>query len=162
MNWDWAIPPGFNILGFGGKGDGTTDNTAAFNSAAALLPSGGNLYFHPGKFKFNSSPSYTYSGSKSSLTIVGAGADDTTLFFPSGDGITLNASSAGHTFHFRDLTLTTGSAGSGSAIVANNSVLLGAFGQNDITRVTIRGDDGYSITDYWSNGIVINGFSNVN
>lgn len=43
-----ASPDALNILDFGGKADGSTDNTAALTAALAALPSTGGTIFFPG------------------------------------------------------------------------------------------------------------------
>jgi len=56
----------------GGKGDGTTDNTAAFNAALALLaPTGGTLFFPPGIYRINGATDPVPGG----IWLVGTGYD---------------------------------------------------------------------------------------
>jgi hypothetical protein len=56
LNATYATFLNFTDPRIGGKGDGTTDNTAAFNAALALLaPTGGTLFFPPGIYLMNGS-----------------------------------------------------------------------------------------------------------
>lgn len=56
----------------GGKGDGVTDNTAAFNAALALLaPTGGKLFFPPGVYVINGVTNAVPGG----IWLVGTGFD---------------------------------------------------------------------------------------
>lgn len=148
-----------SITYFGGVGDGVTDNTAALNAAlASLSGNGGSVYFPPGNFKFLTAISYTVASIPGSVTFKGAGADVTTLFFPSTNGIIIDLSSPYQTFHVRDLTFASGtSSGLLSGLIINQSSPEGAFFQSDVTGVNFRanipGGTG------WGNGFVSNGAS---
>jgi hypothetical protein len=150
-----------NIAWAGGKpsASGAT-NVTAFNNALAALPTGGGIIvFGPGKYTFTSAFTYNYPSGKFAVTLAGAGADVTILYWAALNGITLNASNAFHSVHIRDLTLSTGSAGGYNALTLNNSVLEGPVAQSDIENVTIRGDDGGQQADYWTIGINLTGWS---
>jgi hypothetical protein len=153
-----------NIAWAGGTpaATGTTNATALNNALAALPGGGGNIVFGPGKYTFASSITYNYPSGKFAVALVGAGADVTILYWAAHTGITLNASNAFHSVHVRDLTFSTGSAGTYSALALNNSVLEGTYGQSDIENVTFRGDDGGQATDYWAFGVIVTGWSNFN
>jgi hypothetical protein len=150
-----------NILWFGGFSSGSSDNTSALNSALAALPSGGGeIFFPPGKYQFDNMITYTIPSGPFSVSFVGAGADVTTLYWPSTSGITVNASSPSHSVHFRDLSITTGTAGGNYGIQLNNSVPLGNFAQSDLVRMTFRGD--YSGSDcYWTYAVAVSGLCNI-
>jgi hypothetical protein len=67
--------------------------------------------------------------------------------------------------HIRDLSFTTGTTNGGNALTLNlaTSVASPAYTANsDVYNVTIRGDDGYSQTDFWSTELSIQNVSNVN
>src|ERR1700733_14941909 len=81
-----------SITSNGGNGNGTADNVAAFNATLALLPAqGGCISFPAGKYRFASALTVNFPSGIYSLTIVGVGSDNTTLYFPVSDGITVNA-----------------------------------------------------------------------
>jgi len=152
---------------YGGIGNGIADNTATLNAAVAALPaSGGCIAFPPGKYRFNSALSYTPSNAIYSLTLVGAGANNTTLYWPGTNGITLNYTGIQQTIHVRDLTFSTGdSTGSYVGLTLKNSNAIGISYFSDITRTNFRGDDGgaqVSGSDYWGVGVNVLAQSNIN
>jgi len=147
---------------FGSVGDGVTDNTAAFNAAVAALPgTNGCIEFPAGKFRFNSAISYTLPNSLASIAIKGQGADNTILFWPNASGgLTINYTNALNTAHIWDLSLTTGQAGGGTGLAFTSTAH--TQGISDIYRVTLRGDDGINVTDYWNIGVFSHYVSNLN
>lgn len=154
-----------NIEAYGG-GTAVADNSLAYTTAlAALTGSGGNIYFPPGKYNFNSSAAFNYPAGIFSVGLVGAGQDATILAWANQTGgLVFNYSGANSSFHIRDLSLTTKTTGGGSALVLNNAsanVNPAVTAATDIYRTTIRGDDGYSVTDYWSVGVNIANVSNI-
>ena len=74
------IADNFNVKESGAKGDGVTDDTVAIqsvmNPAAALNPSGGTIFFPPGKYPVNQSlyinqpGSYLFLGSGRNATLI--------------------------------------------------------------------------------------------
>jgi hypothetical protein len=171
-NTTMAKPPAIagncqNILTYGGSGNGVTANDTALTALLAAEPAGQKCaYFPPGKFVFASPVSYTMVNTIESVSIVGAGADKTELTWPSGNGITLNYIGPYNSAHVRDMTLSTGAIGGGTALNLNQTAASIPNPANtalsDVTGVTVRGADGYVATDYWGNGIAVNGVSNVN
>lgn len=156
-----------NILSYGGAGDGVTANDSALAALLAAEPAGNKCaYFPPGKFKFASPVSYTMVNSIESVSIVGAGSDKTELTWASGNGITLNYIGPYNSAHVRDLTLTTGSVGGGTALNLNQTAASIPNPANtalsDVIGVVVRGADGYVVSDYWSTGINVFGVSNIN
>jgi hypothetical protein len=165
-------------------GDGVTDNTAKFNALVAQLinpvagkspqpgPSGWCISFPAGKYLFKSAPAaINYPTAIYSVTIAGAGADNTTLFFsgPNGqgsNGITVNAQDTGtqalQSIHVRDLTFTTAVAGGYSALILAKTGSQGTFAQSDIVRTTFRGDDGGALAYYWAAAVNVSGLSDIN
>jgi hypothetical protein len=151
---------------FGGVGDNTTDNTTPFNNAlAALTGTGGCIFFPPGKYKFVSAINYSLPAGIFSVGIVGGGQDNTILTWPAASGgLTFNYSGIGSSVHLRDLSLTTGTTAGGNAVTLNLATSIGnpgAGATSDIYRVTMRGDDGYRLTDYWTTGLAIANVSGV-
>lgn len=153
-----------SITSYGGNGNGTTNNSPALAAAFAALPAhGGCIAFPAGRYLFSTTVTLTYPATAIySVTLVGAGADATTLYWPASDGITINATGPQNTAHVHDLTFSTGSAGGYTGLTINNSSPLGTIFLSDVFRSTFRGDDGGQLTDYWSNGIYVAGQSNIN
>jgi hypothetical protein len=156
-----------SILDYGGDATGTNDNSTAF-AAALAAGIGGHpaIYFPPGIYKFSGNIAYTLPNSTASVSIFGAGADVTQLFWPAGGGMTLTEISQFNSIHVRDLSFLTGTTATGTAlnIVQSQATVTNPAltAPSDITNVVIRGFDGYQQTDYWATGIVINGASNFN
>jgi hypothetical protein len=151
---------------FAGNGNGVTDNTATLNSAlAALSGTGGCIFFTPGKYRFNSGISYSLPAGIFSVTLVGGGQDNTILYWPNASGgITFNYAGISSSVHVRDLSLTTGTTNGGSAVTLNLSTSVAnpaVTAISDFYRVTMRGDDGYVVTDYWTNCVNVANVSNI-
>jgi hypothetical protein len=147
--WLAAFPAaGMDVREFGAS-ETVSDNTSAVN--AALATGTKSILFPSGTFNFSAGLSYTFSANLRGLTILGAGQDLTVLHFPSvvGAALTITKNQFSQSVHIRDLTMTTGQVAADvgihvnqTKIVTSSSVQSG-YSQNDITRVTMRGDDGY-------------------
>jgi hypothetical protein len=152
-----------DIAAFGGS-PANVDNRAAL--VAALNRSSGDcVSFPPGQFTFVSNVKIVLPSESASITLRGAGADVTQLYWPTGGGLTIDYVGAENSVHVRDMSLTTGSAGLGTAMVlnqTNGNVGAADNALSDVFDVTIRGADGYSQNDYWDRAIEINRVSNVN
>ena len=155
-----------SIETYGGS-SGSVDNAPAL--MAALTASSGDgrcVSFPAGRFTFASAVSFRLPDGSASATLKGAGADVTELNWPNGGGLTFDFVGQNNSVHVRDLSLTTGTAGAGRALVLRQSTKLvgnpadGAL--SDLSGVSIRGADGYAVTDYWETGVAIEGVSNVN
>jgi hypothetical protein len=155
--WTCSKSIAANPVWWGADPTGVSDSASAFNSALAA-----NTYvqFPAGKFRFLSQISYSVSTAPGSVTIAGTGQDNTILFWPSGSGIALTLSNFRHSFHIRDLTLSSGGAPGGTALAVSNTVG-GVLAQNDVINVTIRGDD-YGTANYWAIGTNITIVNDVN
>jgi len=159
--------PLISIAAFGGRGDNTVDNTTPLNNAlAALTGTGGCVYFPPGKYRFNTSVSFTYPSGTFSVCILGASQDSTILTWPSAaGGLAFTLNGIGSSIHIRDMTLTTGTTSGGNAILiqssfANANPAVTAI--SDIYRVVIRGDDQYAaFADWWTVGVNVANVSNI-
>jgi hypothetical protein len=155
-----------SIADFGGAGDNATDNTAPLNRAlAALTGTGGAIFFPPGKYRFNTAVSFNLPAGVFSVALIGVGQDATVLTWPNAaGGMTFNYAGTGSSVHLRDLTITTGVANGGSALTLNCTISItnpANTAVSDVYRVTIRGDDGYGATDYWTTGLAVANVSNV-
>jgi hypothetical protein len=149
-----------SITAYNGSGNNSTALSAAF---AALPANGGCISFPGGRYVFPTAVTLTYPASGIySLTLVGAGSDNTTLYFAASNGISINASNAQQTVHVREMTFTTGSAGGYTGLTVSNATPLGTILTSDVVRTTFRGDDGGAAADYWNAGVSIVAQSNVN
>lgn len=151
-----------SVHSYGAKGDGTIDDTAAVQAA---VNASNYLYFPPGKYKLTSPITKNLGGAVASFTVVGAGADNTILFWPSGNGIIVNYANQQQSVHARDLSFTTGAitANIGLELIQTGSVAGGdVMAYSDLFRVTFRGDDGYQLTDFWTTAIEARGISSLN
>lgn len=72
-----TLPPGVSVKEFGAKGDGETDDTAAFQAALAQVKQGA-IEVPPGRYRLTGLLEITRSG----VVLRGAGPDKTILFFP--------------------------------------------------------------------------------
>lgn len=156
-----------NIVSFGGVGNGTTNNSAAWAAAKAALPSGGGCIFFPtGKFLFSSSINYSLSSSTASLRVVGNGENATILYFSGTDGLSVTYNNYMQSVHIEDLSITTGTAGlhNGLTLAQGNSTCLGTFAQSSIVNVLFRGDDnlGGGGPFYWNVAYIVYNLSAVN
>jgi hypothetical protein len=157
------------LTDFGADPTGATDSLAAWNSAIAAAVAGRKrLRIGPGKFSLSAAVSFTFPATTGSLIIEGSGVDITEITFPNvSSGITLNYDGPFNSVHIRDLSITTGQVAAGTAAIGLTqtvgTILNPALtALSDITNVTIRGADGYEVTDYWSYGVVVNSVSNIN
>lgn len=150
----------FNICWFGGDITGVLDSSQALNNALAALPTGGGQIYFPGKFKFLSAINYTIPSGRFSVSFVGVGADATNLYWPSTNGITINASSFSHSVHFRDITISCGSSELYAGVTLNQTVCLGIIEQSDFIRVTFQGNDLVPVSS-WLSAISVFGLSNI-
>ena len=160
--WTCSAAIAANPVWWGADPTGTTDSTSAFNSA---LAASSTVRFPSGKFKFNSRILYTIPSGIKSLTLKGEGQDQTILQWPNAaGGIKVTYADYKSSVHIGDLSLTTSISQGGSAIQLVNPTSEGnpSVGANsDIYRVTMRGDDGYALTDVWTIGLDIQNVSNV-
>lgn len=71
-----TVAPGVSVLTFGAKGDGETDDTAAFRAALATV--NGAIEVPPGRYRITD----TLEINRSGVVLRGAGTDRSVLFFP--------------------------------------------------------------------------------
>lgn len=155
-----------NVLDFGAVGNGIHDDTSAVQSAFTSVASGGTVLFPPGRYLITGAISVTVAAGKA-LSIQGYGQDSTVLYFPTGSGIVVSFSNQFCSVHVRDMSFTTGRAGSGDTALAlkqlatcDNNPALNPI--SDLSNVTFRGDDGYGVSDYWGTGVNVTDISNIN
>jgi len=84
----------FNVRDFGAKGDGVTDDKAAFNAAFAAVKAagGGEVYVPTGQYFYDSLTGYTgnetFTNEASNVTVLGDGSNVSVIHF-TGPGLTL-------------------------------------------------------------------------
>ncbi|MDN7445878.1 NosD domain-containing protein [Burkholderia multivorans] len=155
-----------SILDYGGDNTGTNINDTALTNTINASSSNRNIcvYMPPGTYKF--AAQYTYSfptTGAASFTLVGSGQDNTVLTWAGGGGLKFNYYTATDNVTVSGLSITTGATNTGVGLFLNqNATALASAALTTIRDVTIRGADGYFATDYWANGIYIQGVSNVN
>ena len=155
-----------NILAFGADPTNTNDNATALNNAlAALSGTQRCIRFPAGKYKFLSSVSFNIPAGFFAVCILGDGQDNTILTWPSAaGGITFNYTGLNSSVHIRDVSFTTGTTAGGNAVTLSNATSNAnpaVTAISDFYRVGFRGDDGYSLTDYWTTAVNIANVSNI-
>ena len=150
-----------NVLWFGADPTGAADSQPAF---AAALAVSGNVYAPAGKYEMNSALAYTLPNGIAACHLYGEGPDATILYWPGGQGLTVNMPSASNTVHIRDLTFTAGVAGGGSRglllnYTGTSYVITSAL--SDVANCTFRGDDGYIQANYWNEAIRVVAVNNI-
>ena len=93
------------------------------------------------------------------LTLRGAGLDASVITWTGSNGIALNLTQQGHSFHIQDMTIATASAGTYVGFRATQSIALGTLPPSGLTRVSFRGID---LSHYWDTQCQMTGVSNVN
>ena len=164
-----------SVKDFGADPTGASYSDTAFSNALAYVSSqtNGKLYVPAGKYKFQYPIDYSFpnpaSGSQirtamSSLIIEGDGADATTLYFPDSNGLELEFNSQQHSVKIRDLSITTDSTGTRTAITLTNTyAFFGTFvAQSALENVTIRPDEGYGAANYWAKCVQVANVSDIN
>ncbi len=146
----------FALENFGGVGDGLALNDVAWSKATNAVNSTNNcISIGPGKFRF-SNVAVVNLKAHQNIKISGAGKGVTTLYWDkNSDGLNL-ARGFQSTFTISGMSLTTGVAGGGSALLlsdATGNFTAGADATSVISDMAIRGDDGINMTNYWRFGI---------
>jgi hypothetical protein len=166
--WSGAAPVKScpSIEAYGGS-TGSADNGPALMAALSVSSGDGHcVSFPPGRFTFIAAVIVRLPDVRASATLTGAGADVTELTWPNGGGLTFQFVGQDNSVHVRNLSLTTGTAGAGRALVLQQSAKLSGnpadSALSDLSGVSIHGADGYAVTNYWESGVAISGVSNVN
>jgi len=160
---------------FTGNGNGTAPNDDAWTKAITFLNthSGGNgcIAFGAGKYRFNNAATATYTNaSRQAISVVGAGADATVLYFPNAtDGLVLNmGASPSPAFHLRGISITSaaavGTQKTGLIVTDSTTGWGGDATSSSIDDVTIRPDNTLQSTPSfgWFNGASFTGVGQVN
>jgi hypothetical protein len=154
------------IEAYGGKGDNSTDNLAAWNLAVAAFSGNFNcISFGPGIYKFSAAADYTLPNAISSFAIRGAGPDVTQLSWPNAtNGIELVLPNIANTFNIHSIGITTGQASNTTIGLKITRTAPGgaSYTDNNIDDVSLHGADGYVQTDYWGIGIKLIGAGSIN
>jgi len=158
-----------NLLDFGGDRTGAVDNSSAVALVASIFGAKNIcLYMPAGTYLFNTAISLqagTSSDVAASLMVVGDGADLTRVKMASAiNGLNIFLNDCTQSFHLRDFSILAGNKS--TTTVGINVAQSGTCGsnpaQNDISGVTVRGNDGYNSAFRFGIGISIFGASNVN
>jgi parallel beta-helix repeat protein len=156
-----------SIKDFGAKCDGVTDDSAAVNAAIAAVlakPYGGNVLIPGGRTLLNSAIVATIPGGKT-LTMKGAGATATELYFPlSTDGLNFTLGTASGAWGSIELTgfsivrapVTPVSANTGLRIAVVSGAI--AKGVTILRDLIVRGSTGQTTrTNQWMKSVVLVG-----
>jgi Pectate lyase superfamily protein len=155
-----------SVKDFGARGDGSTDDTAAINTALAALPStGGMLFFPAGTYVLSSQIVYTLSNANATLRLVGAGMGLTTLSWAGGGGLSITCGTTSNSVQISDMSFVTGTNGSGTGLTLSQSASNAVPSYvpiSTISNVAFHGSDGWYRTHYWAQGISVTNLSNIN
>ncbi|CDY79492.1 Phage tail fiber protein [Caballeronia glathei] len=156
-----------SILDFGGNNLGAANNDAAYVATIvanqATHPNNVCIFFPAGTYNFASQAAFGFPNAPGSITVRGAGADNTVLNWANGGGLSFNYLLASNSVHVDGLTIASGALGVGQGIFLNqSSATFASAALSTITNVTIRGTDGYFGAKFFGIGIDIRGVSNVN
>lgn len=140
-------------------------DTATVQTALTNIQAGGNIGFPCGTYNLNPI-TVTFANASASITIAGSGSDCTIFKFQGGtaDGFTINYIGPGNSIHWANSSIVTAGTG-GSGIVLNQTATVSNPGNSalsDFYNVTIRGADGYAVSNHWTNGILVSSVSNIN
>jgi hypothetical protein len=156
-----------DILRHGADRTGVRDSAAAFGAAVSASDSAAICIYVPaGTYRFTSSPTLTLRAGDpdAAIAIKGDGSGLSRLVFDtdvSGPVLRLNGSR--QSFHIRDISILAGGkdkTATGLAIIQQGAPSPNPA-QSDITGVTIRGKDGFGVSDRFARGMYLNQVSNV-
>jgi len=101
-----------------------------------------------------------------SISIEGAGADASILYWPhDSGGMAFTWSNIANSLHVRDVSFTTSRQGGGTALSLSNSNNWRGYqidSQKEIARVSFRGDDGTDSTQFWTQAIYVQAVNYIN
>lgn len=159
-----------SLINYGADPTGATNSdtawTNAIAAAAAISATNMCITITAGTFKFANQINYTLPSINTALTIAGAGPDVTVLNFPTDQGMEIQFISTNNSIHVRDVTFAAGAQGTNHPaleLLQTQTTTSGAqYAVSDITNVSIHGNDGYAVSNYWSQGIYVVNLSAVN
>lgn len=146
---------------FGGAGNGTTDNTAAFSAWKTSIGSGdGCLYFGVGTYKFSSNAIGATLAAGQNITLQGLGQETTKILFSgAGDGFSFTYTTptpsiiTGSALQVRNMDILTAQAGTGVGLKLNgNSTVSNPMKVTVWENLNFRGSVNSA---YWSVGAQI-------
>lgn len=150
--------PHHDVTGYGASGDGSQDDASSIQSAIDAADPGGVVYFPPGTYRCDSG----FLVSKP-LTIAGAGVGSTTIRFThDGNGFSFSLDSKMDLLEVRDLTISTETANTGTAIDATwPNFSSSSETHSRMRNLVLRGSVSTSNSG-WLNGIRLqNGWNSV-
>jgi hypothetical protein len=166
---DGGCIPVINAVTLGADPTGTNDSTAAATTGCTQAATTGvPLYFPAGTYKFLSQITCAMPSATAGLTVLGASATSSILYWSAASGgWNVTGTTSHNAYHFRDLALRCATTNCGTAVALTNtgSSTYALNEPSSFTRVSIEGTDvaaGTSNTDFWQYGVVINGVSLVN
>ena len=153
-----------HLLWFGGSG--AADFGAmlraclAVATALAATMSGVAIILPSCRMAAGSSVTWPYPAvPRFSLTLKGAGLNASVITWTGSNGVTLNMTAAGQSFHIQDMTFATASAGTYTGLLVTQTASDVVYALSDCTRVAFRGADANS---YWGTPCETAGVNNVN
>ncbi|BCH11925.1 hypothetical protein MesoLj131c_61830 [Mesorhizobium sp. 131-3-5] len=148
------------IEAFGGVGDGSTDNLAAWNSAVASFGTKDVcIKFGVGTYLFSANATATPS---QSIKIFGMGKSVSHLLWNANvSGMTLNTGNE-QSVQVVGLDFESGSANTHGALTVNSLDCTGSKFSSEFRDLSFRGAGSYPSTLYWTSELVLNTLSFVN
>lgn len=149
-----------SIEAFGGSGDGSTDNLAAWNSAVSSFGSGDIcIEFGAGTYLFSSTAAATPA---KNISIIGTGKSTTHLLWNANVfGMALNTGNQ-MTVTVSGIDFISGSLNTHNALSVNSSDCTGSKQSSNFRDLSFEGSGSYPFTNYWAYGLVLNTLSFVN
>jgi hypothetical protein len=159
-----------DVKDFGATGNGTTDDTAAFQAALTYLGTltrGGALYVPAGAYVLSSQLALTLPNVTAGIAIRGDGIGSTQLIWAANGGVKITMPGGyGNSVNISNLSLLAGAAGTGNPALSlvNNTVGVATVPTewSNITNVSIHGTDGFGAVNYWPTGISATSWSQIN
>ncbi len=156
----------YNLRDLGGDPTADADSAPALKKILQKCKAQCSVAIPAGKYRFSSAIEHTFDDERSSISIVGAGADATILNWPNtGGGLSFTWKSIANSLRIRDVSLTTSQASGGTAIALLNSTKWAGYQidtQKHVERVTFRGDDGSNVRQYWTRAVYSQAVNYVN
>jgi hypothetical protein len=155
-----------NATSIGFVGNGSTANDTAFANWWASLPTtGGCIQFSPGIYVFSSQVANTYSGTKESISIIGAGSGATIFRWPNTNGgFQFTSNNKNNVIHLSGFSVQTTQVNSGTGIYLIGAGASVPVPSSTLTDIVVTGTDldvqAFTGSDYWNVGIRITTWAN--